>query len=180
MSVKKRIRQSGMLALSTAALFLALPSSAQQSSSQSAAPVRLSLQDALDRARHNSVTYQAALTDAGLAHQDKNQALDALLPSVNYNNSAIYSQGTGQADAVRFIANNAIHEYVSQGNVHETLDLAGVAGFRRAAAAAAAAKARAEIASRGLVVTVVHSYYSVAAAQQKLDASQKAADEGER
>jgi len=180
MSIKKRILQSGLLALSTAVLFLALPSSAQQSSSQSAAPVRLSLQDALDRARHNSVTYQAALTEAGLAHQDKNQALDALLPSVNYNNSAIYSQGTGQADAVRFIANNAIHEYVSQGNVHETLDLAGVAGFRRAAAAAAAAKARAEIASRGLVVTVVQSYYSVAAAQQKLDASQKAADEGER
>ena len=172
MSIKKRILQSGLLALSTAVLFLALPSSAQQSSSQSAAPVRLSLQDALDRARHNSVTYQAALTEAGLAHQDKNQALDALLPSVNYNNSAIYSQGTGQADAVRFIANNAIHEYVSQGNVHETLDLAGVAGFRRAAAAAAAAKARAEIASRGLVVTVVQSYYSVAAAQQKLYASQ--------
>src|SRR6267142_3809310 len=180
MSVKKRILQFGLLTLSTAALFLALPSSAQQSSSQSTAPVRLSLQDALDRARHNSVTYQAALTEAGLAHQDKNQALDALLPSVNYNNSAIYSQGTGQANAVRFIANNGIHEYLSQGNVHEALDLAGVASFRRASFAAAAARARAEIASRGLVVTVVQSYYAVAAAQQKLEAAQRAASEGDR
>jgi len=142
-------------------------------------PLRLTLQDALDRARRNSVSYQAALTDAGLAREDRNQARDALLPSVAYNSSAIYTQGAGEGN-VRFIANNAVHEYVSQGNVHETFDLAGVAGMRRAGAAAAAAKARAEIASRGLVVTVVRSYYTAAAAQQKLEAAQRAADEGER
>jgi len=45
---------------------------------------------------------------------------------------------------------------------------------------AAAAKARAEIASRGLVVTVVQDYYAVAAAQQKLFSAQKTADEGDR
>jgi outer membrane protein TolC len=117
--------------------------------------------------------------DAGLAHQDKKQALAALLPSVNYNNSAIYTEGTGHDNAVKFIANNAVHEYLSQGNVHETIDLAGFAELRRAGAAAAAAKARAEIASRGLVVTVVQSYYAVAAAEQKLESSQRAADEGE-
>lgn len=153
---------------------------AQQAPSTPGAPLRLTLQDALDRARRNSVSYQAALTDAGLAHEDGNQARDALLPSVAYNNAAIYTQGTGQDNGVRFIANNAVHEYISQGNVHETFDLAGVAGMRRAGAAAAAAKARAEIASRGLVVTVVQSYYTAAAAQQKLEASQRAADEGER
>ncbi len=64
--------------------------------------------------------------------------------------------------------------------MHETLDLASVSSFRRASAAAAASRARAEIASRGLVVTVVQSFYSVAAAQQKLLSAQKAADEGER
>src|SRR5437870_7178266 len=47
-------------------------------------------------------------------------------------------------------------------------------------ALAAVAKARAEIAARGLVVTVVQDYYAVAAAQQKLLSAQKTADEGDR
>jgi outer membrane protein TolC len=42
------------------------------------------------------------------------------------------------------------------------------------------AKARAEIASRGLIVTVVQSYYGVEAAKEKLDAAARAADEGEK
>ena len=48
---------------------------------------------ALNRARKNSVVYQAAVTDARVAHEDKKQAVAALLPSVNYNNSAIYTEG---------------------------------------------------------------------------------------
>ena len=52
--------------------------------------------------------------------------------------------------------------------------------MRRAAAAAAAAKARAEIASRGLVVTVVQDYFAAAAAQLKLAAAQRGADSGEQ
>jgi outer membrane protein len=144
------------------------------------APLRLAMQDALARARKNSAVYQAAVTDAGVAREDKNQARDALLPSVNYNNSAIYSQGIGRPPAVRFIANNAVHEYLSQGNAHEVLDVAAVAELRRAGATAAAARARAEIAARGLVVTVTRSYYAAAAAQQRLDVWQKAAEEGDR
>ncbi len=158
----------------------ALPLTAQQTPAPAAPPVKVTLQDALDRARRIDVAYQAALTDAGVAHQDQKQALNALLPSVTYNNSAIYTQGTGQDDNLRFIANNAAHEYISQGNVHETLEVAGIAGWRRASAAAAVAKARAEIASRGLVVTVVQDYFLAAAAQPKLEAAQHAADEGER
>ena len=141
--------------------------------------VRLTLQDALDRARRNSVTYQAAMVEAGITHEDKKQAIAGLLPSVIYNNSAIYTQGNGVNNPVRFIANNAVHEYLSQGNVHEVLDVAGFAEARRASASAAAARARLEIASRGLVVTVVQSYFAAAAAQRKLEAAQKAADEGE-
>jgi outer membrane protein len=144
------------------------------------ASLRLTLADALDRARQNSVIYQAALTDARIAHEDKKQSVAALLPSVNYNNSAIYTQGTGTDDQVKFIANNAVHEYISQGNVHEALDLAGIAEARRTAAMSAVAKARAEIASRGLVVTVVQSYFGVAAAEKKLAVAQKADDEGDR
>jgi len=143
-------------------------------------PIRLTLDEAIRRARETEVTYRGALTDAALAREDRNQARDALLPSVAYNNSYIYTQGTGDPAVVRFIANNAVHEYVSQGNVHETLDLAAIADWRRASATAAAAHARAEIAARGLVVTVVQAYYGAAAAQQKLDAARNAADEGQR
>lgn len=142
--------------------------------------VRLTLQDALDRARRNSVSYQAVVTESRIAHEDTKQAIDALLPSINYNNSAIYTEGTGLDNSVKFIANNAVHEYISQGNVHEALDLAGFAAARRAAAAAAAARFRAEIASRGLVVTVVQGYFTATAAQSKLQVAQRAADEGDR
>jgi outer membrane protein TolC len=119
------------------------------------------------------------VTDASIAKEDKIQARDLLLPSVAYNNSAIYSQGNGPGSTVRFIANNSVHEYLSQGNVHEALDVASFAQYRAAAASASAAKARAEIASRGLVVTVVQNYYGALAAQKKLDAAAKAAQEGE-
>jgi outer membrane protein TolC len=154
------------------------PSPSAQSSDQATSDLRLTLQDALARARNNSVEFQAAATDAAIAAEDRKQARDALLPSVAYNNQILYTQGNGNG-AVRYIANNAVHEYISQGNVHEVIDLAGVAGYRRAAAAAAVAKARSEIASRGLVVTVVQDYFHVAAAQSKLEIAQRGASQGE-
>jgi outer membrane protein TolC len=153
---------------------------AQQGTPATSPALRLTLQDALARARKNSTQFQSALTDAGLAREDKIQARDALLPGVNYNTQALYTQSNGPGNPVRYIANNSVHEYISQGNVHQILDLASISSFRRASAAAAVARAKAEIASRGLVVTVVQSYYAVAAAQQKLQSAQKAADEGER
>ena len=150
----------------------------QEEAARTSQALRLTLQDALALARKNSTQFQAAQTDAALARQDRYQAATALLPSVNYNNQAIYTQLNRNGPI--FIANNAAHEYISQANVHEALDLAGVSSFRRASFAAAAARARAEISSRGLVVTVVQSYYAVGAAQQKLGAAQKAAGEGDR
>ena len=144
-----------------------------------AGPLRLTLEDALARAKKNSVKFQGAVTDAGVAHQDRFQAATALLPSVNYSNEALFTQAGNNGQPVRFIANNAVHEYVSQGNIHEAIDVAAVASFRRASAEAAMARARQEIASRGLVVTVVQGYFGVGAAQLKLEAAQKAAKEGE-
>lgn len=150
----------------------------QQANSTTAIPLRLTLQDALARAKKNSVQFQAALTDSGIARQDRYQAGAALLPSVTYNNEALYTKSN--QNGIAFIANNAPHEYVSQANVHESIDLASISNFRRASATAALGRARAEIASRGLVVTVVQGYYSLAAAQQKLQAAQKASEEGDR
>lgn len=150
------------------------------------APMRLTLQDALDRARKNSTQFQAALTTAALARQDKTQARNALLPTVTYDNSAIYTQGTPFGaqtvigTPVIFIANNAVHEYVSQADIHQVFDASAIANFRRMGAAAAVAKAQAEIASRGLVVTIVQNYYAISAAQLKLDAAKRLAEEGDR
>ena len=162
------------------------PAGQQPSSAPGSAPLRLTLQDALDRAKKNEVQFNAAVTNAGIVRQDRNQARNALLPSVTYNNAAIYTQGVGLTAQsvvgvpVVFIANNNVHEYISQANVHEAIDVASVAAWRRASAAAAVAKAQAEIARRGLVVAVTQGYYALAAAQQKLEAAKRTAAEGDR
>ena len=145
------------------------------------APLTLTLRDALQRARVNNPQYQAALTDFGVAHQDVVQSRAALLPNVNYNMQYLYTQGNGSAsNAPIFIANNGVHEYIAQGNVHQTLSAQTYAEYRRTAAAEAVARAKAEIAVRGLVVTVVQSYYGYLAAQRKYATSQRAAAEAER
>jgi len=142
-------------------------------------PVQLSLSSALALARKNSTVYNAALIEAGSAGIDRALARDALLPQVNFNNEYLYTQ-SNQHGGVRFIANNAVHEYTSQGNAHESIDLAGLANYRKVSAAAALARAKAEIASRGLVVTVAQNYFNALSAQFKFEDARRAADEGNR
>ncbi|MBZ5539890.1 MAG: TolC family protein [Acidobacteriia bacterium] len=173
--------RAGQQQAPAAALAPPNPVAQPQGGATAAAPLRLSLQEALERARKYSTQFQAAATDSAIAHEDRTQARDALLPTASYNLQALYSPAFVTASGVRrFIATNGPQEYISQGNVHQVLDLAAFASFRRASAAAAAARARKEIASRGLVVTVVQGYYAVAAAQQKLEVARKSAEEGER
>jgi outer membrane protein TolC len=157
----------------------------KQSASASApapgAPLRLTLQDALALARKNEPTYQSVVTAAGVAGETRAQTRDVLLPSVNFNTSAIYTQGSHNgSNGVIFIANNSVHEYISQGNVHQQLDLASWEMYRSTAALASAAKARAEVAARGLVVTVVLNYFAAAAAEKKLESAARTADAGEK
>jgi len=144
------------------------------------APARLTLQDALALAKKNEPTYQAVATDAGVAREARAQARDALLPTVNFNTSVLYTQANSSTLGVVYIANNVPHEYISQGNIHEALSVAGWETYRSAAAQAAAAKARAEIAARGLVVTVVQNYFAAAAAEKKLESATRTAEEGEK
>lgn len=152
------------------------------------APLTLTLQDALHRAEMNDPEYRSAVTDLGVARQDRVQARAGLLPGLNYDNSFIYTQGTSPlpanclsspagCPASRFIANNGVHEYISQADVHESISLTNVAQFRRSAAALAEARAKAEIAVRGLVVTVTQNYYGLVVAQRKYATAQRAADE---
>jgi outer membrane protein TolC len=154
-------------------------SSGQASSSASNATVSLTLADAVARAKVNSPQFQAALMQLGLAGEDRVQARAALLPGVDYTTSFLYTQGNGTASG-RFIANNGVHEYISQGAVQQTVGLGEFADYRRASAAQALARAKAEIAKRGLVVTVVQAYYGLQAAEGKTESTQAASDEAQR
>ena len=177
---------SGLLALAAAG-FAQVTLTAQAQG----APLTLTLQDALQRARMNDPQYLSAVTDLGLAKEDRVQARAGLLPDVNYNNSFIYTQGNGPLPAscqtnpagcpnFKFIANNAVHEYISQANVHEALSLTNVADYRRSSAALAQARAKAEVAARGLVVTVTQAYYGLVVAQRKYATAQRAQTEAQR
>lgn len=152
------------------------------------------MDEAIRRAQTVETTYGAAVADAGIAQAQRGIARSTLLPGVVYHNQFLYTQGTqvqtsalGQTTSnaqptspVRFIANNAVHEYVSQGIVTETFGGAGVADYRRANADAASARARLEVSRRGLVVTVVENYYSVLAADAKVAVANRALAEAVR
>src|SRR5215470_12761220 len=112
-----------MLQAAAGFLFLCLSSCvlAQDAPANSTqAPLTLTLQDALARARSNSVQFQAALTDQGIAHEDKVQARAGLLPSMNFNNTFTYTEPNGTPSGV-FVANNSVHEYLSQGDIHQVI-----------------------------------------------------------
>ncbi|MCU1304289.1 MAG: outer rane efflux protein [Candidatus Sulfotelmatobacter sp.] len=172
-----------------ATLELSHPAQAADGAAANNTPLTITLQDALERARANDPQYHSAITDLGVAREDRVQARAALLPGVTYNNSYIYTEGTGQPPACalsstcpasRFIANNGVHEYISQGNAHEAVSLTNFADYRRSSAALAQARAKAEIAARGLVVTVTQTYYALVIAQRKYSTSQRAATEAQR
>lgn len=163
--------------------------------STAGAPLTITLQDALQRARLTDPQYRSAITDLGLARQDRVQARAGLLPNLNYNNSFLYTQGTGPLPATcatttnaltaacpnsRFIANNGVHEYISQADVHQVLSLTTLADYRRSSAALALSRAKAEVATRGLVVTVTAAYYGLVVAQRKYATAQRASSEASR
>jgi outer membrane protein len=164
---------------------------ASNSSPSSGAPLTITLQDALQRAKANEPQFRSAATAMRLAGEDRVQARAALLPSVTYNNSFVYTQGAGRLPSacaipgstctpVRFIANNAVHEYLSQADVHQAVSLTGFADYSRSSAMLAEARAKAEIATRGLVVTVTQAYYGLIVAQRKYASAQRAASEAQR
>jgi outer membrane protein TolC len=90
------------------------------------------------------------------------------------------ANATASCPASRFIANNGVHEYISQGDVHQALSLTNFADYRRSSAALAQARAKAEIATRGLVVTVTQAYYGLVVAQRRYATAQRADAEAAR
>src|SRR5690349_18801899 len=132
---------------------------------QAAESLTLTLDDALARARTVAQQYQSAVITAELAHEDRVQAKAALLPSLNWFNQYIYTEGNGTPSGV-FVANDGVHVYNEQAQIHEDLlSFVRRGEIRRTQAAEAAARARLDIASRGLNATVIQDYYAIVVSQ---------------
>jgi outer membrane protein TolC len=117
----------------------------------------------------------------GLAHQDLVQSRAGMLPNITYNMQALYTEPTPHSTQNPiFIANNGVHEYIAQGNIHQNLSLQTFSDYGRASAAQAVARAKSEIALRGLGVTVAQAYYGYLAAQRKYATARRAHQEAER
>ena len=128
------------------------------------ATVTIDIKSALERARNYSPQFQSASLSVDLARIDRYLAKSAFYPTVNYNNQFTWTQGNGTPEGV-FIANNGVHEYVSQGVVHQDVFVPGrSAEYRRSIAAEAVALAKRDVALRGIVTTVFQNYYGIVTA----------------
>lgn len=148
-----------------------LPVWSQSSASPNAPPgqpaITVTLPDAVTRAEKYGTQIQAADIVARLAHEDKVQARAATLPSLNMLNQFIYTEGNGTPSGV-FVSNDGVHVYNEQAVAHEELlSFLRRGEIRVAAAAEAVARAKVDVATRGLKVTVVQDYFGIAAAQRQ-------------
>jgi len=149
---------------------------------------KLSVDAAIRLAETNEPAFASAMAESRAAGMEKSDARAGLLPSVVLHNQYLYTESnhaksTGAqgvaASSPLFIANNAVHEYVSQASVNETVGLAGVATARAASANAARAQAELEIARRGLVGTVVGLFYAAGSSEEKRAVAQRALTEAD-
>lgn len=185
-----RIRLSIYLCMACPFALLLWPASlySQQTSTPSSASLTINLDEALARARTNEPVLAAAVAASRNAALDRSIARSALLPTVVYHNQFLYTQpvhgpttssnaSTASpviASSPRFIANNAVHEYFSQGSVTETIGSQQFNAVARASASLAIATAELEITRRGLTATVVSLFYTELAANRKLTVAQRA------
>jgi outer membrane protein TolC len=140
----------------------------------------LTLQSALARARANSQVLVAAQTAARIADEDRVQARAALLPSLSGFGQYIYTQPNGTPSGI-FVANDGPRVYNAWGTVHGDLFSPGKwADYRSANAAAAVARAKADVAARGLVSTIVQNFYTLVAAVRKSTSAQQGLTEAEQ
>lgn len=181
MSSRNTKLQTGFFLLALALTHVKAQGQIQQPAS--GAPAVITLDEAIRRAQANEPAFAASVAVSKAANLDRSIARAALLPNAVYHNQYLYTQANGvqtqTGQGIRFIANNAVHEYTSQAVVNETVGLAQTAEIRRADAAAAFAQAQLEVARRGLVAAVVNLYYSAMAAERKLTVAQRAAGEAD-
>ena len=161
------------------------PTSSLAAPAQIAAPAlppgaAVTLEQALALAQANEPAFAASVAAAKIARLDQSIAKAALLPSVVYHNQYLFTSSNHLPNATVpqvFIANNAVHEYASQGIVTETLGFAQRNGLAQAGAALAIANAELEVSRRGLTAAVTGLYYSSSVSQGRIQIQQRAVDE---
>ncbi len=146
---------------------------------QATPPTTVTLQDAMERARKLDPTLIGAVSDAKSAGEDRLQARNAMLPTLSATTQYLNDQGNGKISDGRFVTQDGVHVYRAWAIYHQDLSpglLMGT-GYTRAKAAEAIANAKAEIARRGLTVTVTKTYYSLVVAQRKYATAQAGLDQ---
>lgn len=152
---------------------------------QPGATQTITLEEAIRRSQTSDPTFASATADNTVAQAQAGIVRSSLLPGVVYHNQYLYTQplqlhgrpvSPGSSTPI-YIANNAVHEYISQAAVTETIGASGVADLRKAKAEAAAARARLEVARRGLVSAVVTNYYALLVTNEKVEVLRRALDE---
>jgi outer membrane protein len=139
----------------------------------------LTLQEALTLARANSQQLRSAMVAAQLATEDRVQARAGLLPGVSGFLQHIYTQDNGTTSGV-FVANDGPHVYNAWATAHGDLYAPQRwADYHAAAAAEAVARAKADVATRGLVATIVQNYYTLVAAVRKAASAQQSLNEAQ-
>ncbi|MDR3676885.1 MAG: TolC family protein [Acidobacteriota bacterium] len=149
---------------------------------QTSPHITITLQDALDRAQKNDAQYSSAVTEAKMAREDHVQARAAGLPSVAMQTSALLTQGNGAIPSGRYVTNDGVHVYRQWAVVHQDFSLGTLTmlGSRRGAALESLARAKAEIAQRGLKVTVTKDYYALIVSQRRYATAQEGLKQSER
>ena len=154
------------------------PAPANAPAPAQSAPLTLTLLDALARAQTNAPQLLSAINDANLAREDLVQARAAQRPSASFRSEYLGTQGNGVLPSGRFVSNDGVHLYRDWGIVHQDFTAALTkTGPQRAAAAETLAQARAEIARRGVAVTVTRAYYTLLTGQRKYATAQQALDQ---
>lgn len=173
-----RAQDSTSLGAADGGLQLAQPIEPGQASPH----LTVTLEDALARADKNDAQFSAAVTDAKIAREDHVQMRAAGLPSLGLQTSALLTQGNGEISTGRYVTNDGVHVYRQWGVVHQDFSPGTLTmlGDRRGAALEALARAKAEIARRGLKVTVTKDYYALVVSQRKYATAEESLKQSDR
>ncbi|HUA60237.1 MAG TPA: TolC family protein [Verrucomicrobiae bacterium] len=132
------------------------------------APLKLTFDDALARARQYSQQAYSANIASLMAHEDTLQAKNALKPAVNALSGYIYTQPNGTPSGV-FVPNDGHNVYTDWVTAHgDIYNPAMRAAYGKTMAAEALAKAKNDLALRDLTTVVSEDYYAMVGGQRKI------------
>ena len=142
--------------------------------------LKITLPEALARAKANATQLLSANIATQLAREDTVQAKAALLPGVNALSQYLYTQPNGASSGV-FVANNGPHVYSNQIALHGDIYAPGkLADFRKTKLGEEVARIRVDITTRGITATVVQNYYNMVMAGRRVANARQSETEAER